>query len=215
MNYAKAMLFAVVALAALLPSARADSGDSTIYTFTGDPLLNSGPFGTILPPAGTPLCNCSIDGSLTLSNQDALAIPVGGGLASVNVTPTSYSFSVDGFTLDQTNSTGQFGLGQLIQCAGCGSDAWTIYINENSNPGLQIILQCIDGCGNDSVSGASWVEVQNGFVTQQTVIGSEQGNGNGTWSVTVPEPGVLLLLGAGLLWLGAWKALVGRRACRS
>jgi hypothetical protein len=133
MKYAKAVLFAVVALAALLPSARADSGDSTIYTFTGAPLLDSGPYGTILPPPGTPLCNCSIDGSLTLTSQEAMSIPVGGGLAAVTVTPTSYSFSVDGFTLDQNNSTGQFDLGQLIQCAGCASDAWTIYINENSN----------------------------------------------------------------------------------
>ena len=35
MKYPKAVLLAVLVFAVLSPSARADSGDSTIYTFTG------------------------------------------------------------------------------------------------------------------------------------------------------------------------------------
>jgi hypothetical protein len=142
MRFVIPVLFAALALFAI--PAQADSiSDSTIYTFTGDPLLNSGNPGTLLTGStgGGPLCNCSITGELTFPTP--LDLPVGGGLAELGpLTPSSYSFSVDGFTLNQSNSTGRFSLGQLIPCAGCGTDAWHIFITENSNPNNYIISTC-------------------------------------------------------------------------
>jgi hypothetical protein len=198
MKHAKAVLFAALAFAVLLPSARADSGDSATYTFTGGPLSNSGgptPSGQWFTNVNS--CTCNIAGEFTFASP--LDLPVGGGLIAIEPPPpSSFSFSVDGYTLNQTNSTiEQLYLGQLIPCASCGSDAWGIEIIGNN--GLEIYTNCIEGCGDQSTSAAGFTN-GNGPAS----IGYQQGHdGNGTWSIRVPESGTLpmLFVGASLFLL--------------
>jgi hypothetical protein len=195
MKYPKAALLAVLAFAVLLPSARADSGDSTIYTFTGGALSNSGNPSGLLPNGewrtDVNSCTCSMTGEFTFASP--LDLPVGGGLATIDPPPpSSYSFSVDGYTLNQSNSTlEELSLGQLIPCASCGSDAWDIEILGDN--GLEIFTNCVEGCGDDSTSSAGFIN-GNG----PSSIGYQQGNnGNGTWSINVAEPGLAPMIAVG------------------
>jgi PEP-CTERM motif len=176
----------VLALA-LVPTVRADGGaESTIYTFTGG--LLSG-------------CNCNLTGEVTVAGPPQ-QLPT--GLLSIELVPTSFSFSVHGFTLNQDNTlmntpTNNVNFGLFL-----GQDAWTINLQQNSNPQLFIFSDCVDGCGDDSSTFASIRQLgANGVITSEIPIGSSHGlHGNGSWSVSVPEPGTLLLLGTGFAALG-------------
>jgi hypothetical protein len=178
-----AIAAAVVFLASV---AQADSGDSTSYLYTGNQLSNSGNPNTLLSPSGQyvpglPSCTCSITGELTFAQ--ALDLPT--DIETVTGVPTSYSFSVDGFTVNQANSTiTQFFLGDLW---------WGLNIVGTN--GVEIETVCDNGCGNDG--GATDSLTVNG-----SLVALEIGN-KGTWATEVPEPAVYWMLMAGVAIL-AW-----------
>jgi hypothetical protein len=187
----KRVALVILAILAIAPCLKADS-DSTIYVFTGDPLTNSTNPSGLLPNGewrtDVGSCTCNITGEMTFSSP--LNLPTG-ILTLDNLAPSSYSFSVDGYTLTQNNSTAlQLSLGQ---------GAWGINILGNN--GLEIFTNCIDGCGDDSTSEFGF------FQAGGKALGYQQGN-TGSWSVAVPEPAPLVLLGMGFVWL------VLRQRCR-
>jgi hypothetical protein len=181
------MKVGLVAVAALLfaGAARADGTDSTIYTYTGNTLNNSGP-GSLVDPSG-PVCQCNITGELTF----AVALDLPEDIQTVTGTPSSYSFSVDGHTLTQKNSTiEEFNLGEL----------WWNLIIVGKN-GLTIETVCQDGCGDDG-GATDWAGfAKKGF---NGGIGVEFGNA-GKWATTVPEPPTNVMAIAAMLGLFAYN----------
>ena len=156
-----------LALLALLVFAGAASAD-TVLTYTGnaksDPLVqNPNP------------CGCALDGTVTL----AAIIPSINGADEHEFTPLSYSFSVNGFTFTQNNSTASF----LFSFINGQVDLWHV---QGSTPGGQFFISYSYDLFEATDSGPNMYE---------------QGN-RGIWTaVTTPEPGTLELLGAGLLAL--------------
>jgi hypothetical protein len=166
------LALAAAALLALAPLAKADS---TTYVYQGNTLDQPGNL------VGQTLCDCAISGELTFAAP--LALPT--DIETVTGTPTSYSFSVDGYTLTQANSViNGFGLGDLT---------WDLYLLGQN--GLAINIQCVDGCG-DGGGATDYVEL-NG-VTIGVAVGDK-----GTWTTEVPEPAtdILLLAAIAGLWM--------------
>jgi hypothetical protein len=175
------MKVGLVAVAALLFAGVAQA-DSTSYSYTGNTLNNSG-LGAMLDPDG-PVCNCSISGELTFAKP--LDLPT--DIQTVTGTPSSYSFSVDGYTLNQNNSAIQeFNIGDL----------WWNLIIQGKN-GLTIETVCQDGCGDDG--GATDFA---GFAGTKG-IGLEVGDA-GKWATTVPEPSTYAMAIAAMLGLFAYN----------
>ena len=160
-----------LALAALALCAIPAHADAT-YTYQGNPLDDPGSY------PNQPSCTCSISGQMTFAQP--LALPT--DIETVSGTPESYWFSVDGYTLDQSNSAIQdFGLGDLN---------WLLQILGNN--GLTIYIGCVDGCGNGG--GATDFAGFGGIDTIGLTIGHP-----GTW--TAPEPSSLYLLAFGFAGL--------------
>lgn len=159
-----------LALLALLLFAVTASAD-TVLTYTGN--ASSDPIIQSWGPAFQNPCGCALDGTVTL----AAIIPSMNGADAHDVTPLSYSFSVNGLTFTQNNSTASF----LFTIINGQVDFWHI---QGSTPGGQYFLSYSYDLfeATDSAPGMY-----------------EQGN-RGIWTaVTTPEPGTLELLGAGLL----------------
>jgi hypothetical protein len=176
-HYMKRVLLAVAVLLFWASFAKADSGDSTVYTYTGNPLDDPGTF------INQPTCTCNITGELTFAQP--LDLPT--NIDQVTGTPTSYSFSVDGYTLTQANSAIQnFSIGELN---------WGLDILGQN--GLTIFITCSHGCGDDG-GATDWA----GFNTDQTpaTIGVTVGH-RGTWTVSMPEPLTFPMLSAGIFIL--------------
>jgi hypothetical protein len=175
------------------------NADSSTYTYTGNPLSNNNPANppTFQYEPGVPACACSVDGSFTvgpsLDNYGSTSFPYGSPLV-----PHTYSFSVDGVTLNQSNST--IVLDLMTGSTGSVLD-WFVVITAPG--GISIGTQAYDvGESSDelSLSGAL----------------AAYGQGTpGTWTVTqniapVPEPGTLSLLAIGLFGLAKYRK---SRAC--
>jgi hypothetical protein len=169
---------AVLALLFFAGAAHADSNDSTTYNYTGNTLNNSG-LGSMLDP-DAPQCQCNITGEMTFAQP--LNLPT--DIESVTGTPTSYSFSVDGYTLTQANSSiEQFNIGELW---------WNLTIQGNN--GLVIITDCQNGCGDDG--GATDFAGFNGTNGMGVEVGEA-----GKWKTRVPEPATYYMLLTGIMTL--------------
>ena len=83
----------VLALLAVAFLATVAHADSTSYSYVGNPLDNQGSW-----TAPEPLCTCNITGELTFAQP--LNFP-GPNIETVTGIPSSYSFSVDGYVLNQ------------------------------------------------------------------------------------------------------------------
>jgi hypothetical protein len=175
-------LLAVSLLALLAIPTHADSSDSTIYTYVGNTLNNSGRGSQLDPDA--PTCQCNITGELTFAQP--LNLPT--DIQDTTGTPTSYSFSVDGYTLNQNNSA--------IKGFEIGDLTWDLTILGQN--GLTIAVFCQDGCG-DGGGATDWAGF-GGIATIGVVVGQR-----GTWTSTVPEPASFELLAPGLLGLATLK----------
>ena len=165
-------LLALAALAlaalALAPLAQADE----TISYVGNTLDQQGSH------VNQALCECNITGTMDFAQP--LELPA--DIEDTTGTPESYSFSVDGFTLNQTNSTvQQFLIGDLT---------WSLDLLGAN--GLTISIQCQDGCG-DGGGATDWA----GFGSDAigSGIGITVGN-RGTW--TVPEASSFLLLAVGI-----------------
>src|SRR5580658_4019202 len=123
-DFMKRIVLAVAAILFWANFAYADSGDSTIYTYTGNPLDQPGNYPNM------PECACSITGSMTFAQPLDFPSTVIEGATGV---PTSYSFSVDGYTLDQNNST--------LSNFSLGTDEWLVDITGTN--GLTIYVSCL------------------------------------------------------------------------
>jgi hypothetical protein len=174
-HYMKRVLLAVAVLLFWASFAKADSGDSTVYTYTGNELNQPGRL------VNAPQCACSISGEMTFAEPlDFPSIAIEG----VSGTPTSYSFSVDGFTLNQTNST--------IEQFFIGTSTWSLdLLGQN---GLTISIQCVDGCGDGG--GATDFAGFGGTDSIGVTVGHP-----GTWTTTMPEPTILPMLSVGIFLL--------------
>src|ERR1700733_3403836 len=170
----------LLALLAIGGVARADSTDSTIYTYTGNSLDQPGDYNNL------PECTCNITGEMTFAAPLELPSTVIEGVGGV---PSSYSFSVDGFTLNQANSTiGSFAL---------GIDTWELQLFGAN--GLTIYVGCVDGCGDGG--GATDFAGFGDTGTIGTAIGTP-----GSWAVETPEPAEWLMLLAGVVALLLWAS---------
>jgi hypothetical protein len=160
----------------------ADS-DSTVYNYAGNELNQPGSW------VNQPLCACNIMGEMTFAQP--LNLPT--DIQDTTGTPTSYSFTVDGYTLDQTNSTIQsFAISQLT---------WGLDILGQN--GLTISIICQDGCGDDG-GATDWA----GF--GGNTIGEAVGD-PGKWTATVPEPATHFALLSGIAGLIIFRMYVKRR----
>lgn len=158
--------------------------DSTTYTYVGNPLDDPGTW------VNQPSCTCNVSGEMTFA--EPLDLPA--DIETVTGTPTSYSFFVDGFVLNQNNSTiEEFNIGQLW---------WNLDIQGNN--GLTIFTGCQDGCGDDG-GATDWAGFPGPFA--QNGIGVTIGN-PGKWAVAIPEPATYSMLLAGIM------TLLALRRCR-
>jgi hypothetical protein len=170
--------------------------DSTTYTYTGNPLSNSGNPNTSMPGGvwqiGLPPCGCSIDGYATFA--EPLVLPSNDSESTGELVPESYSFSVDGYTLTQDNSRiAQFGFGFL------GELQWGLQIQGNN--GLTISTVCEQECG-DAGGAVDWA----GFGGHDNI--GLQWASPGVWSL--PEPQSFVLLFVGLIVIAGrrhWKLM--------
>jgi len=178
------MKFAMAVLA-LLFFAGAAHADSTTYSYVGNPLDSPGSW------VNQTLCTCNITGEMTFAQP--LDLPT--DIQDTTGTPTSYSFSVDGYTLTQANST--------IKGFEIGDLTWDLVLLGQN--GLTISIYCQDGCG-DGGGATDWA----GFNANQggpPSIGVTIGH-PGKWTATVPEPATYFMLLAGIM------TLLALRRCR-
>jgi len=170
----KRVLLAVAVLLFWAGFARADSGDSYVYSYVGNPLDNAGSW------VNQASCTCNITGEMTFAQP--LNLPT--DIETVTGVPTSYSFSVDGYTLTQANSTiNFFGLGELW---------WGLQMTGTN--GLTISTVCEAGCGDDG-GATDWAGFNS--LTNAPTIGVAIGT-PGTWTASVPEPLTFPLLSIGI-----------------
>jgi hypothetical protein len=176
------MKFAMAGIAVLFLASvvHADSDDATIYNYTGNELNQPGSW------VNQPLCSCNITGEMTFAQP--LNLPT--DIEDTTGTPTSYSFSVDGFTLTQTNST--------IEGFEIGDLTWDLVLLGQN--GLTISIYCQDGCG-DGGGATDWA----GFGSNG--IGITVGH-PGKWTASVPEPSTYFMLLVGIM------TLLALRRCR-
>jgi hypothetical protein len=168
---------AIAALALFAIPAHAD--DTTVYTYTGNDLNQP---GNLVNP---PQCACNITGQMTFAQP--LDLPT--DIETVTGTPTSYWFSVDGYTLDQTNS--------VIEGFGIGDLNWALYLLGQN--GLYINIQCVDGCGDGG--GATDFAGFGGTDSIGVTVGHP-----GVWSVPEPSTHILLLCSiVGLIFLRRYR----------
>jgi hypothetical protein len=173
------MKFAMAVLA-LLFFAGAAHADSTSYSYVGNPLNSPGSW------VNQTLCTCNITGEMTFAQP--LDLPT--DIQDTTGAPTSYSFSVDGYTLTQANS--------VIQSFNIGDLTWNLYLLGQN--GLTISIECQDGCG-DGGGATDWA----GFNNRE--IGIAVGH-PGKWTASVPEPATYFMLLAGIM------TLLALRRCR-
>lgn len=166
-------LLLLTAVAVLAFSAKPAFADTT-YTYDGNTLFGSA-------------CNgCEVDGSFTV------ATPLSTGLLGQLFQPESYSFTVDGVTFTNTNSTD--GLGFYVSTDNSGDIThWTINLTDANG----------DVYTTDTILGDS-----DGFTDGSGYHSSASINLNnpGDWTAsdppTTPEPSSMLLLSSGLAGLG-------------
>ncbi len=171
----------ILCLAIILLAAGTASADSTwVYTYTGNQLHG---------------CNCSVDGSFTT----AALMPAS---SSGPMDLLSYSFTVDGFTFNSSDSTGTI---QATTDATGGILSWTISIAD----GDKNLFSSFTGNTNDQNIPYYAIDVY-GFGADEDY----RENAPGTWTVAdppsspMPEPAPLALLAIGVLALVTRKALL-------
>src|SRR5580698_436695 len=171
----------ILCLAIILLAAGAASADSTwVYTYTGNQLNG---------------CTCSVDGSFTT----AALIPAS---SSGPMDLLSYSFTVDGFTFNSSDSTGSI---EATTNASGGIYSWTISLAD----GDKNLFSSFTGTYNDQFIPYYAIDVY-GFGAD----GAYREDAPGTWTVAdpptspMPEPAPFALLAlGGLALLTARKAL--------
>ena len=160
-----------------------------VYTYTGNPLLNYNTTGmgittTWIP--GIPSCECSLDGSFTMSQ------PIGPGNYALLLTidPIAYSFSGNGYTYNQSNSN------EIFQVSTDPDGNITFWYMQDG------------GFSMDFYGSA--------FESTERIGGAFQQGTIGTWTmadpVSTPEPSSFALLGIGLLGLAMLKQRVTLRS---
>jgi PEP-CTERM motif len=168
------ILLATLALALVAGTASADTLWTYIGNATSDPFIQN-----FYPSSFQNPCACALDGAVTLAS----IVPSANYFDEHSVTPLAYSFTVNGFTFTQNNSTASF-LFSFIDG--------------------QVALWHISG----STLGGQFFQSYSYDLFEATDSGPgmyEQGN-RGTWTggpVATPEPGTFALLGLGLLALAS------------
>jgi hypothetical protein len=177
----------------LLLLATTARADSWVYTYTGNQLNG---------------CQCSIDGSFTTGTQLQTSGPSDQEFFSV----LTYSFTVDGFTFNPSDSH-LTGLGQIEASTDASGDIaeWTISIDAGNGVNLfsqySGTFQTAEGIQDFGLdvygygSGEDYLEANQGSWTFADPS-----------SVPAPEPAPLMLLLVGLSGLLGLKALSRRRA---
>jgi hypothetical protein len=163
---------AIPCFAIILLAASAASADSNwVYSYTGNQLNG---------------CTCSVDGSFTT----AALIPAS---STGPLDLISYSFTVDGFTFDSSDSIGSI---EATTNASGGIYSWTISLAD----GDKNLFSTFTGSYNDQFIPYYAIDVY-GFGPD----GDYRENAPGSWTVTdpattpMPEPAPLALLAFGVL----------------
>ncbi len=199
----KALFACVVALAALVPAARA----STIFTLTQDGCTGhcgpqSGGFGTVtLEQVDSNTVSVDLDlfnGNefVSTGNHDALTFNIGGG--AVTLSGFDSDFSQDLPPVANNSPYGPFSYG--VSCTGCGSGA-----SDPVPPPLEFVASRTSG-----LSVADFVANGNGIFFASDILSGTTGKtgavgalgGHVSDQSTVPEPATCGLIGLGLLVLG-------------
>jgi len=161
-----------VAFAVLFFASAAHADSSWVYTYTGNALDSAGTM---------PNCHCAADGSFTL---DA---PLGD---SESFAPSSFSFDVDGYAFNQSNSNGSLSVttnatGQIVY--------WDLSVYHKNDFNINLI--------SDFDGNLDYAMDVFGFGTGP-YDSYYRLSDPGTWTTadpqTAPEPSSLLLSGLGL-----------------
>jgi hypothetical protein len=168
----------ILCLAIILLAAGAANADSNwVYAYTGNELNG---------------CTCQVDGSFTT----AALIPAS---SSAPLSLLAYSFTVDGFTFNSSDSTGTI---QATTNASGDILSWTISLAD----GDKNLFSMFTGSYNDQYIPYYAIDVY-GFGANEDY----RENAPGSWAIsdppTVPEPASLALLAIGILALLTRKAL--------
>ena len=172
-RYGKQLMVAALALCACLLAT--PSFADTTYTYTGNTLFGNA-------------CNgCTVDGSFSVT------APLGSNF-SASFQPESYSFSVDGFTFNNSNSSDNGGFYIMTNASGYIT-SWIIDLTNSSGAVFT---------ADTFIGGADIFTDNQGRKSTGDINVDNAGDWTPSGTAT-PEPSSMLLLSSGLFGLGFLK----------